>query len=88
MRKPETAFSVYTGNAGTKEQAKQYVAFRRSLINQRIGNKGTQLSFIKDRASCPVPTKKTREQNPPLEAPISKGFPRTQRSHIDTERHV
>ena len=75
MRKPETALSVYTGNAGTREQAKQYVAFRRSLINQRIGNKGTQLSFIKGRAPCPVPTKKDTGTEATSGSPDSKGVP-------------
>lgn len=46
------------GNAGTREQAKQCVAFRRSLINQGSGNKGTQLCFIKGYASNSVPTEK------------------------------
>jgi hypothetical protein len=61
MRRPDAIHSLSlccTGNAGTREQAKQYGAFRRSLINQGSGNKGTQLCFIKGCAPLPVPTKK------------------------------
>jgi len=91
MRKPETALSVYTGNAGTREQGNRPSSTWLSgvpLLTRGLGTREHNSLSLRVVRPAPFPQKKTREQKPPLEAPIPKGFPRTRRSHVDANRRA